>query len=162
MLPLDIQNFYDAEDMISDAVLHVWRVREKYDSSKAKESTWIQHITDNFCISKLAHYSTLQFSACTTVSLDSVLSVDTDSSVLSKYDDASRYRCSQTTQEVREAKDAVEKVIEFGSDTIKDFLDRLFNGRELTEIPHFSLRKLAEQHKVNCRDFELVYRLAIP
>ena len=146
--------------MIQDVVLHVFQVNQKYDAAKAKESTWIQHITDNKCLSILSYYQTQYRASCETISLDASITTDSDQTVLSKYDDANRWRQSQSTQEIREAKEAVEKVIELGSDSVRDFLEKLLSGGLIEEVPAYSLQALAKRCSATLKDFELVFRYA--
>lgn len=69
-----------------------------------------------------------------------------------------RYAAPNSSEELRAAKDAVEHVIEFGSDATRDFLDRLFNGKPVKTVPAYELRATAKACGATYRDFQLVYR----
>ena len=152
-LPGSVKTFYDVEDMISEIVMHVWRVREKYDSTKARESTWLRHVTDNRCRSILSSYSEKN-----PITGEWEVRKKFNTSVLS--DEVVNYLPVPYRGELHEAKSAVERVIEFGSDSVIDFLDKVFNGGLITEVPAYELRQTAKRCGARLKDFELVYRLA--
>ncbi len=145
-LPASVKIWYDVDDMIGGAVLHVVKRSTKYDASKAKESTWIHHVTDNFCMSQLAHWKSHKYSDCETVELD---------------EDASRKIKATSSLEMRESRAAVERLIEIASDAVRDFLDKVFNGGVITEVPAWELREAARCAGANLSDIERVYRACV-
>lgn len=144
MLPVSVRSYYDPEDMIADVAFHVFKKSGLFNPEKARESTWVQHVTDNKCKSILAHHTAQRYSACETVELTSEV--------------WSGVRAPSTLA-LREAKSAVERVIQFGSDEVREFLDLLFNGGLITCVPVYALREAARKSGATRQDFELVFRL---
>lgn len=143
--PLDVKTFYDLEDMISDVVLHVVKVAEKYDARKAKESTWVHHVSSNYCKTLVSMRKVKRFSACQTVEL-------TPAQELSLK--------ALSMEEVDRAIDAVEAFISIASDGALDLLEQVLEGR-LFEIPYRSIedfRAASARSRLTLRDLELVYR----
>ncbi len=136
---MEVFGYYDIEDMVSDVVLHVVQKSDKYDQSKARESTWVWHVAENKCKSILGHHSSKQYTAMKTVDL----TVDVRDT------NQSDYRRDQ-------AKNAVERLIEFGSDEVRDFLDRLFNSKPITSIPVYEIRCLARRYSISFWDLKIV------
>ena len=145
LLPAETRAFYDVEDMISDVVIHVLRRSQQYDASIAKESTWVWHIAENRCKSIVGHYQTKQYTACKTVELTTEVK------------DSIHY----STRRESEAKSAVERMIQYGSDEVRDFLDRLFNSKRITIIPVYELQTLAKQYSVTLTDLMIVLRRVV-
>lgn len=165
-LPPEVKVYYDLEDMVNDVVLHVFRMRHKYDDSRGKDSTWVWHTADNKCKSILSHHRTRQYSACDTVKIeDNVPNTDTSLSTRLTAPD---------TMEQREALNAVEKVIEASSDAARDLLEQIFScapeeGLSLkisldciqtSEVAH-ELRWLAARCSATLQDFITVYHTAV-
>ncbi len=145
ILPAETRSYYDIEDMIGDVVLHVIKRAHHYDADKAKESTWVWHVAENRCRSIVGHYQTKQYTACQTVELTT------------EVDDVTHY----STRRENEAKNAVERMIEFGSAEVRDFLDRIFNSRHITVIPAYELQTLAKQHSVSLTDLMIVLKRVV-
>lgn len=145
-LPASVRAYYDAEDMISDVTVRVVKVASGFLSSKAKSSTWVWYIADNECKAICYRFGRQKRSAVT-VSLDEVLTEKTPSP-------EDQYR-------KLEAKVAVERVIEYASDDLRDYISDFFS-RSLRRKPRpevaAELRHLSRRHNACFRDFQLVYR----
>jgi len=145
-LPERARYFYDVEDMISDAVVHVLRKSAQYDPQRARESTWIQRVTDNFCRDRLQHYTTRQYTHCATVDMTPAV----ENHIQTKDFNA-----------LRNAREAVERVIEYSSDPVLDFLELLFEGivvRKPSRIIQEELKTVARKRGATCDDFITVLR----
>lgn len=153
-LPQTVRNFYDLEDMVSDCVLHVIRVSHRYDPNKAKSSTWVWHVANHYCEDLRDHFQTQQY-----VSFE--YSVQLDQPVLG--DDSEQNRELPAPTDTRRVSfDAVEKVIEYGSDELLELLNDIFyRGINIRKIPEYlanEFRRLADQHSADYDDFIAVYR----
>lgn len=115
MLPPNVQSGYDVEDMIADVALHIHKQRKKYDRTRVKESTWVWWVAERECLTILAHYQRKKLSA-ETVELSNA-----------------KHLSIPSFERRKIAFDAVERVIEFGSDRVVEFVDRLLNGFALRE-----------------------------
>lgn len=142
ILPADVRSYYDLDDMISDVVLHVFKKSALYDASKSKESTWVWHVADNKCKSILGHHTTKQYTAMKTVELTPEMS--------------KRLHVSPRREE--EAKNAVERLIQYGSDEVRDFLDKIFNSKchAIRSVPVYELTSLATLYAVSLPDLLIV------
>jgi DNA-directed RNA polymerase specialized sigma24 family protein len=137
---------YDIEDMIGDVVLRIWRQRLKYNPKRARESTWVTMTARGECLNILYKSQRLKYQACTTVELTA---------------DLERTVPGNSTQRTAIAKDAVERVIEFSSDAVLNFLQQLFSGT-VTQVPTYVVEELKSTCKrcgASLEDFQLVYRL---
>ncbi len=139
-LPNDVKSYYDLDDMIADVVLHVFKKSSQYNSSKSKESTWVWHVVDNKCKSILGHFQTKQYTAMQTVELPADISE----------------KLQVGTRRESEAKNAVERMIQYGSDEVRDFLDRIFNAKPIKLVPAYELQQLAKQYSVSLTDLMIV------
>jgi hypothetical protein len=99
--------------MVSEVALHVIRVSRKFDPAVAKESTFVYHVADNKCKVILHRYQTQSRAACDTVTLTDLLS---------------RHLSADDNLRVREAADAVERVIEESPDAVRELLEMILRG----------------------------------
>lgn len=113
-LPPRVRASYDMEDMLGDAVAHVLTVQHKHDPKRAKESTFVFHVADNKCKSILAKYSSKKV---------------TPPGELLDLEDLSAIEDPDAEARLQEAKNAVERVIERGSDRVCDVVEFLVYGR---------------------------------
>jgi len=151
---MHVKSGYDVEDMIGDVVMHVWRVRAKYDAKRAKEVTWVYWVADRKCQAIVQRYRAKKRTMEITEG-DAPADGQTDRTIFDSI------AAPDNTVDMRNAKDAVERVIETGSDATRDFLDRLFGGKPISAVPAYELTTLARRCGVTCRDFEMVYRRAV-
>jgi DNA-directed RNA polymerase specialized sigma24 family protein len=160
LLPESVRSYYDADDMIGDVVLQVWRVSPRYDPKRAKESTWIWHVANNQCRSILARYRLQKYATIQAADLMTAVTEKASSAHASH----SAINGNPATVEgvrLREAYDAVERVIQSGSAALRDFLQQVFHQKLRRKPPHEILNELREVSR-RCRaslsDFEIVYR----
>ena len=150
-LPQNTRNGYDSEDMIADVVTHIVRRSSKYRAEIARESTWVRRVTDRYCIELLQHHSRKMFTAITNVELSDELQIPTPS-----------------FERQSSAFNAVERVIEFGSDGVLDVIEFLLSGRmknagKPKELPPATLqefRTVARRCSASIEDFQLVLQYA--
>ena len=48
-----LNNMADAEDVVQEVFLRIWRVSPKWETGKAKFSTWVHRVAMNICLDKL-------------------------------------------------------------------------------------------------------------
>ena len=108
-LPPCVKGYYDPEDMIQEAVLHVVRQKAKYRPT-CKESTWVWWVAENKCLSILSHYNSQKLNACV-VELESKHSPSIGS-----------------IERRRSSVEAIERVIERSSDQVLDLLEKILDG----------------------------------
>ena len=145
-LPASVRVWYDPDDMIAEAVLHVCKRSARYDPNKAKETTWVYCVTDNFCKSRLQHWKARMYADCETVEWD---------------DDVARKMPAASIAELRESRDAVERLIEVATDRVRGFLEKMFEGGLITEVPAWELREAARRSGVTADDLIRVYRACV-
>jgi DNA-directed RNA polymerase specialized sigma24 family protein len=153
MLPARVRAWYDADDMVAEVVLHVFRVSSRHDSARAKESTWVWWVATNKCKSILSHHQTLQYAAC----VEEELTEETAEN-FSSFEDVDRQRLFA-------ACNAVERTIEAGPVGVRELLDRILNKHDAADLAPYAhvvaaLRKAAADAGATLADFELVYRYA--
>ena len=162
-LPAGARNYYDIDDMIADVVLHIWKRASSYNPKRAQESTWVWRVADNRCKEICAHYLSQKYTACG----ESDLLID-----LLETRETSQEHCiphrgilpaNRDAGRLREACEAVERMIEFGSDAVQDLLEQILCGH-LRSRPSpdtvVELKACAKKHSVRLRDLEMVYRYA--
>ena len=110
-LPQSVRNFYDAEDMIAEVVLHVVSNASKY-LPKCKESTWVWWVAERRCLSILSHYNRKKIN---------VFTVELDDKTLPS---------TASIERRRMALDAVERVLEYSSDRVLNLIEQLLDGSE--------------------------------
>ena len=114
-LPPNVRDGYDVEDFISDVVCHVVKQQRKFDPGKAKESTWIWHVADRSCRSKLSYYNSQRLKAEV---------VEIEEVALPPAPGFERRKI---------AFNAVERVIEAGSDGVLWLVDAILSGEAVGE-----------------------------
>jgi len=149
-IPQNVRNGYDLEDMIQEVTLHVVRKTDKYSPAKAKESTWVWAVANRKCLELIANFNAQKYTAGESIELSA--------EVINRYPTASFER-------QRSAMDAVERVIEIGSDRLQDFIEGLLSGkfRHLVEIPDgisIELAETARRCAASTDDFLLVLQYA--
>lgn len=156
-LPSHVKNSYDVEDMISDVVIHVIKRAHRHNITRGKESTFVWHTADNYCMSILTHYKTKQYTACGTVELTPELMRSKAISHLASDEDRFCH-----------ALNAVERVIEFASDQLLNLIEQIFTGT--IDLQNFrsssthtndlfeELKKIAKSQSATIDDFLYVYR----
>ena len=152
-LPQNIRSGYDPEDMISDVVTHVVRRCEKYNSKLARESTWVWRVVDRYCLELVQHFNRKMFTDCENVSME---------------EPACSKMATPSFERQFSAFNAVERVIEFGSDSVLDIIETLLSGRmksngktkdpPLEALQEF--RTVARRCSASIEDFQLVLQYA--
>ncbi len=131
---------------MADALLHVHKRSPVYDPALAAESTWVYHVADNYCMGILNHHRARKYTECKTVELTEMVSK----------------RCAaESSIELRESKDAVERVIEAGSDAVREFLHQVLNGGRITAVPYHELLEAARRAGATFADFNRVYKAVV-
>lgn len=148
-LPQRTRAFYDRDDMISEVVAHVYARRGKYSSSRAGESTFVFRVSENKCRSILSHYASQQYTARGTIDL----TPEVARHVSRPADEAER----------EEALNALERVIEYGSDAALDLLEAFLTEsvgqtERITEKAVQDLKHAVRACSASRRDFELALR----
>lgn len=148
-LPPSTQRYYDVEDMVGDVILHVIRVRNRYDPDTAMESTFVHHIADNKCLSILSHYRTRKLSACETISIDDPLP-NTSNNRASTHSLLTRITApaGAISPHYQEALEAVERTIQSASDAVCDLLEIILEGRVLRTTPNALKICLEREHTI--------------
>ena len=149
MLPPSVRAGYDPEDMISDTVLHVWTrlTTAKYQTSRGASSTFVWHVSNNYCQVLLGKYSCKKRGAGVTVPMpETPLTVS-----------------GPNRMKILESRDAVERVLQYSSESALELLDRLFtqSSRRPRATPEAikDLRACAREQHATLADFETVYCL---
>lgn len=118
-LPGHVRIYYDLEDMVNDVASHITNVAHQYDPDKAKVSTWLWRVTDNYCKSILHHYYSKQYTACAEVSIEDVMYLrDTSTPPI----------------DIASAKSRMEALLRMASPMTRNFLEYLFK-RPSSESP---------------------------
>ena len=142
------------EDMVSEVALHVCAQADKYTACKAKESTWVYYVADNYCREIRQRYHRAMRNA-EVVALEAELSIEVQ-----------RQLSCESFLRKRQAFDGVERLIEASSDAVRDLIEVLLSGRARyrKDLPPKArnaigeLRLRARQQHVTFDDFLLVYR----
>jgi hypothetical protein len=149
-LPSDVRTWYSEEDLISEAVMLVYMRTAKYDATRARETTFVYHVVENFCKGKLGHFQAKKFAACETLELAEI-------ELAGSFETSDPRDC----QELRRSKDAVERVIEMASDAVREFIDKIFNGGSITNVPIHEFLAATESAGATYDDFERVYKAVV-
>jgi hypothetical protein len=166
-LPQHVRVAYDVEDMIQEVVLHVVSVTGKmalelqkdgtianvfmgssFDAGRARDTTWTWHVANNRCKAIMLRYN-LKRNTADVVSLTS---------------EVEQRLKANSVVELREARSAVERVIEVASDGAAELLSQIFEGNA-PALPSpgavEDLLEAARRCRATLRDFQLVYREAV-
>ena len=57
-IPNASKNYYDVDDFIADAVLHLIKRLDRFDASKAQKASFIWTVTENFCLDSVRNFRT--------------------------------------------------------------------------------------------------------
>ena len=163
-LPSSVKNYYDLDDMINEVVLHVYTQSYKFKRELAQESTFVCHTVINKCKTLLEKYSRNKRFGDTTEITEIVIN-------------GNHTKFSNRENEyIKHSFDAVERVIEYGSDGVLELLSSILNssiflvridrgipvmrcGRYRVPVTLVSeLRHLAETHAATLDDFVRVMR----
>lgn len=167
MLPPYFKNFYSVEDLVSDVVLHVFCKRAQYDPRKAKEVTWIYHVTDNYCRSVCIKASRIcRFAPTVDLTPEGMRQI------------AAQERLTR-----RESRECLEKVMMYCSESALDLLSSILEGNaprhlarkctlkkgkwvlptlcEAEQAAIRNLKEVAELCGATCTDFERVIRYSV-
>jgi len=94
--------------MVADVLMHIVKMSDRFDSKIARESTWVQHVTDNFCVGVLAKHTA---------------KVRCDSETIYLSDLVERHLASgDEVIRVGEALAAIQRVIEHTSDPVREII----------------------------------------
>jgi len=138
-LPISARAYYDLDDMIAEVVLHVVSRASKYNAAKAKEVTWVYWVADNYCKLLLTRYGARKLTDCTTTTLS-----DPETGQLRR-----TLQSTDNTTRIREAVDAIERVIDCGSDAVCDLMEILLEGRFLRRWSSKTLEQyITDDHEV--------------
>lgn len=144
-LPLSVKQGYDPEDMISEVALHVIKAAGHYRSDKALPSTFVYHVADNKAQLIMSHYRTAKRCA-DLVPLDKLLNLS----------------AADSTTRLRESRSAVERVIQYASPGLRNWLAGWLSQSNVHRKPapavEQELLNLSHQHGVRFRDFQLVFQ----
>ena len=130
--------------MIGEVVVHVLRVAKQYQPGKALPSTFVYHVADNKCQVIVSHYRAQKHTA-------SLVPVE-EQLHLSATDSSTR---------LREARSAVERVIESASLPLRTWLQAwLLQETRRRPAPSVAqeLLTLSRRHGAHFRDFQVVFR----
>ncbi len=163
-----MRSYYDADDMISDVVMHVLAQSPKHDATRGKESTFVWWTADNKCKCILKFYQK-QIRAGAPVQVeDEYGNVFTRGSCVTVELSPTMTRtltCEDEGPEFVRALNAIERVIEFSSDAVCDLLEKLLTGtltrREISTDLIGELRTTATQHGATLDDFMRVLHVSI-
>jgi len=153
-IPMCIKSFYDYEDMVNDVILHLRRRQHCYSPEKAQLSTWVYQVSHHYCRDIVQRYQRAKRNA-------EMVEID---------DPETPFQIGQESfLRQRQAFNAVERVIEFGSDAVKDLVEALLSGQATRErdLPEHAreaigeLQKVAKNVHANVEDFVLVFRHAL-
>lgn len=146
-LPARAQVYFDVDDMVQATIAHIALVAHKFDSSKAKSSTWIWMVTDNYCKALITHYRSQRYMAAYEVSLDIDEIPDT----------------AKPPQDVYESREQIEGLIRMASPVTRDFIEFLFKRsmtadsvRKPSQDVMWELRSLVKMLGVHYDDFTAV------
>ena len=142
MLPADVRAYYDAEDMISEAVVQVVTALRRYRKNRSCPTTFIWYVASNECKEILQRYSAQKRTALSTTSFSTGFDLPAPSKA-----------------RLLEAKDSVQALIAHGSDDARQFLEEVFcHGRR--RVP--SQEVIEELRKsVTRTDLVLVFRYLV-
>lgn len=148
-LPACVKSYYDADDMIADVVLHVVRVSSRYDPSVARETTWVGNVAQNRSRYLVDRYSA-KMRVADVVALDFINDLEEPFA----------------RRHLQDSRDAVERVIQYGSDGVRSLLAALLAGdvetakRLKTDVTVRDLRRVAASCSASFADFAMVCRYA--
>jgi DNA-directed RNA polymerase specialized sigma24 family protein len=167
-LPLHVRRHYEADDMINDCCLHVFRqaAEGKYDPAKAKPVTWCYHVADNHCKTILSHWSSQKYTNYETAELEPLLRfAERDATAPTKRAIATIEAAIATEVPqmlTEDSVNAVEGVLRHAAPWMRELLEQLLCGRlDRVSAPpdkecFYELQELAARYGATLRDFELV------
>jgi DNA-directed RNA polymerase specialized sigma24 family protein len=167
-LPLHVRRHYEADDMINDCCLHVFRqaAEGKYDPAKAKPVTWCYHVADNHCKTILSHWSSQKYTNYETAELEPLLRfVERDVTASTKRAIATIEAAVATEVPqmlTEDSANAVEGVLRHATPWMRELLEQLLCGMldRMSAPPDkecfYELQGLAAKYGATLRDFELV------
>lgn len=159
------QHYYDLEDMIGEVVVHIVKNSGQYDSNIAKEVTFVGNVAENQCKSILSRFYTARETGGLTEEGNPKIEQKALTPLLELHipddPDVPVYNEIQFQISV----DAVEAVIEFGSDALLDLIERIFSRtipQNWKADPKLvdEFRTLARKHHASVDDFLFVYQYA--
>ena len=148
-LPDRVKVIFDLEDMISEVTAQVIKVSGKYNPEKSKPSTFVWLVAQRCCWGIVDHHICQRRYA--------------EFSPLEDVNYCFNLAAPQTAKEDFASRDAVERVIEHGSDNVRRTLELLFSGQlgGVDEATKREIRKEARRHGASFQDFLLVSRRMI-
>jgi hypothetical protein len=155
-MPPRVRVWYELDDMIGDVVLHVFSVSHKYDPSVAKDSTFVYHVADNYCLKLLGWHQRQQRGWIQTVMESGEIGY---SSVETSMPEGVQERCHDTVNpskwEISETRHAIESVIANASTAALDLIDQYLTGTLPRRLPSTAVEQLREavQGKASAADF---------
>lgn len=155
-LPASVKIFYEADDMISDVVLHVYRKARLYDADRAKPSTFVYNVASRRCQDILAHYWAPKRGAAVTVPLEESWAAEAAEKAL-----IADYVAANRNDELN-SRDVIEHIIQRSPDFVRRFLAELFSPGGVQKLPPQetldALRKVIRQESATRQDFDTVLR----
>ena len=156
-LPVSVKNFYEADDMIDDVVLHIYRKANHYDADKGRASTFVYRVATRRCLDILAYYWAPKRGAAVTVPIEEHWAA-ADKAMVDNYAEESR-------NDVTDSKDAMERVIQFSPDFVRRALAELLSPEGQKRLPAQetieAIRKIVQQHSATRKDFDTVLRCLV-
>lgn len=135
------RNFYDVDDMIAEVVMHVVSRSHRHNSSRGRESTMVWHVADNKCKTIIGRYLYPKRAG---------ESVELTPAVM--------LRLVSHDPPYLLAREAVERVIQTGSDGVREIVDHIFRGKfvDFPQERFEEVRRTADRCAATKEDFRLV------
>lgn len=155
-LPPHVRVSYDVEDMISELTVHLLKREVYFQRSRGATSTFAWTVVENFCWVIIKRETWQKRFTNGTVSLD----IPRDEQSVEVLDALASL---DQQQKLRESKKAVEQMIRFASDELREALSDLLTAHHYRlhrycrreELQH-EVQKIAKTHNVSIDDFRTV------
>lgn len=172
-LPDHVKVYLDLEELIADTVLYVSIKSERYDESKAAESTFVYWLAESYLKNTVVKYRQPKYAASLVFPIDEMIAVDEDkpripgrlsttlaAKTIDKVatDDKHWWEEGQWLDSIS----GFEKLLQYASSSLRNALERFFQNRRFGSIPKndlSELRDLVKQYGVSRSDFEAVLKV---